>query len=523
MSPVSRGRRSKGTRKSKNKNRSQGRPAPAGSQVRQSLLPERGDFSPSALASLLDAGNRRSWPWWEASHDEVLAAAAALTDCDGPEDLEQATAELIGDRLWQRLQTEVAGHDYLGWMSRLIDVIDERRAESGAWLLAHGLAAICPQPHRDRLLTVIGQDRGEAHPAAPSWLALVPQLRVDGDPQVVVDGYGGRYGVMVDLARPGAAARTYLIDVDLCLPFVSPPSGWHADSGSAVAAWRAQVGPSADAAVRPQPVGGELLVQLLPRDLDVIGPTLMGNERRDQLAEFFRMRRVVEQVRSSLGLDDALPSPIAEEAVRSRVDDFVAWCADRDVAVPGGGRRWRGGLRGPGTWPGGSTTDLPARFPRGGGRRQGGPRWALLCPQVPMAGAGSGRRMTPERTVDEAAELTVEQAADLAGRCRVVKAAPRLAEWVASHRPQVTPGGALRPAEVPAAARALGIRGVGRVRRAADVPDLHRAWLMAAAANLISVEARSAGGGPALARGRRPRPRRCWPPGWTACGRSVPR
>ncbi len=111
--------------------------------------------------------------------------------------------------------------------------------------------------------------------------------------------------------------------------------------------------------------------------------------------------------------------------------------------------------------------------------------------------------MTPERTVDEAAELTVEQAADLAGRCRVVKAAMRLAEWAASHRPQVTPGGALRPAEVPAAAKALGIRGVGRVRRAADVPDLHRAWLMAAAANLISVEARSAGGGPALG---------SWPP-----------
>ncbi len=331
MSPVSRGRRAKGTKKAKN--RAKARPAPAGSQVKQSVLPDRGDFSPNALASLLDASTRRGWPWWEASHDEVLASAAALTDCDGPEDLEQATAELIGDQLWQRLQTEVAGHDYLGWMSGLIDVIGERRAESGAWLLAYGLAAICPQPHRDRLLTVIGQGRGEARSVAPPWLPLVPQLRVDGDPQVVVDGYGGRYGLMVDLARPGAAARTYLIDLDLCLPFVSPPSGWHADSGSAVAAWRAQVGPSADA-VRPQPAGGELLVQLLPRDLDDIGPTLIGNESRDQLAEFFRMRRVVEQVRSSLGLDDALPPPIAEKAVRSRVDDFLAWCADRDGAVP---------------------------------------------------------------------------------------------------------------------------------------------------------------------------------------------
>ncbi|MFZ0161526.1 MAG: hypothetical protein WAL50_21045 [Kineosporiaceae bacterium] len=296
-------------------------------------MPDRGDFSPNALAALLGAGARRSWPWWDASHDEVLASAEALTDCAGPEDLERATAELIGDHLWQRLQTEVAGHNYLEWVSRLIDVIEARRAESGAWLLAHGLAAICPQPHRDRLLTVIGHGRGEACSVAPLWLPLVPQLRVDGDPQVVVDGYGVRYGLMVDLARPGKAARTYLIDLDLCLRFVSPPSGWHADLDSALAAWRAQVGPSADG-VRPQPAGGELLVQLLPRDLEYIGPTLMGNERRDQLAEFFRMRRVVELVRSSLGLDDTRPPPIADEAVRSRVDDFLAWCADRDVAVP---------------------------------------------------------------------------------------------------------------------------------------------------------------------------------------------
>ncbi len=102
-----------------------------------------------------------------------------------------------------------------------------------------------------------------------------------------------------------------------------------------------------------------------------------------------------------------------------------------------------------------------------------------------------------------AAERTVGEAAELAGTCQVVDQAMRLADWAARHRPQVTPGGALRPAEVPAAARALGMRGVSWVRRAADVPDLHRAWLMAAAANLISIEAGSASRGPMLA---------SWPP-----------
>jgi hypothetical protein len=70
----------------------------------------------------------------------------------------------------------------------------------------------------------------------------------------------------------------------------------------------------------------------------------------------------------------------------------------------------------------------------------------------------------------------------------VVVAAVRLSEWVGGDGVPVTPGGSLRPADVTAAAAALGIIRRGKVRRAADVPEVHRPWLVAVAAGLITVE-----------------------------------
>src|SRR4051812_30565864 len=65
--------------------------------------------------------------------------------------------------------------------------------------------------------------------------------------------------------------------------------------------------------------------------------------------------------------------------------------------------------------------------------------------------------------------------------------AARLAAWVGAQGRPVTPGGALRPSEVPEAGRAVGVRTKAKVRRAADVPDVHRPWLAAVAAGMITV------------------------------------
>lgn len=81
----------------------------------------------------------------------------------------------------------------------------------------------------------------------------------------------------------------------------------------------------------------------------------------------------------------------------------------------------------------------------------------------------------------------------------MVVAAVRLSEWVGENGVPVTPGGSLRPADVTTAAAALGIIRRGKVRRAADVPEVHRPWLVAVAAGLIAVEGNRAVQGGRLA------------------------
>lgn len=81
---------------------------------------------------------------------------------------------------------------------------------------------------------------------------------------------------------------------------------------------------------------------------------------------------------------------------------------------------------------------------------------------------------------------TVTTEADAARRCVAVEQARCLASWVGTGRP-VTTTGVLRRADVPAAARVLGISAPSRVRSAGDVIALHRAWTAAVGAGLIAI------------------------------------
>lgn len=69
----------------------------------------------------------------------------------------------------------------------------------------------------------------------------------------------------------------------------------------------------------------------------------------------------------------------------------------------------------------------------------------------------------------------------------VLETAVRLAEWVGEDGVRVTAAGALRPADVAEAARAVDASAPAKVRRAADVPEVHRPWLVAIGAGLIAV------------------------------------
>jgi hypothetical protein len=84
----------------------------------------------------------------------------------------------------------------------------------------------------------------------------------------------------------------------------------------------------------------------------------------------------------------------------------------------------------------------------------------------------------------------------LAGESAVVRRAVALASWLADSGPRPLTGReVLRKPDVPAVAAVIGVEAPRSLRSAADVPDLHRAWLLALAAGLVAVT-----GGKAVAR-----------------------
>jgi hypothetical protein len=83
--------------------------------------------------------------------------------------------------------------------------------------------------------------------------------------------------------------------------------------------------------------------------------------------------------------------------------------------------------------------------------------------------------------------LGVEAAAAIARQCGLTVSARSLASWTGPQGRRVTPSGALSPADVPAAAEVLGFPVKPPVRRAADVPQVHRGWLMALGSGLVRV------------------------------------
>ncbi len=76
--------------------------------------------------------------------------------------------------------------------------------------------------------------------------------------------------------------------------------------------------------------------------------------------------------------------------------------------------------------------------------------------------------------------------ASAARRCEALNRAHRLATWVGEGRP-VTPKHVLRPRDVPAAARVLGVLASSRINTAASVPALRRPWNVTLAIDFLRI------------------------------------
>ncbi|SRR6266487_744721 len=312
MSPVSRKRKPKKTRKSRPPLRS-GRPA--------------GWPKPVAAA------------WWPERIGDVLAGAGGLLDAGGPRELEQATAELIGGVLHRALAEETMGFALQAWLGALVDDAGER-ASLENWYLLHGVAAIAPEA-----LAVSarhGIERLGAHGlTGPEWLAWMSGVAPTGEVHVLRDAYGSRFGVVMacgypDAAPSGAGDHVYLLDVDACSCVVDVvDAAVHEDLAAASEAWRAAVGIPAASAM-PGPVDAALLADLLPRT-GRAEHGVIGGESRRRMDNYYRMLRRGDDLAAALA---AAGRPLPAETrwmhearhgvpIDTYVGDFLAWYAAR--------------------------------------------------------------------------------------------------------------------------------------------------------------------------------------------------
>jgi len=82
----------------------------------------------------------------------------------------------------------------------------------------------------------------------------------------------------------------------------------------------------------------------------------------------------------------------------------------------------------------------------------------------------------------------VDEAAQLAEECAIIRQAVALAGWVGPEGKALTRAGVLRKLAVPAACTAIGIRAPERFRSAADVLGLHRPWTAALAFGVLAID-----------------------------------
>lgn len=307
MSPVSRGRKPKKNKNKKAKNRpSHFRPQPRPG-------------------------------WFDQATAAVLDGAATLTSATSPRELQQRTAELVGEQLHWALHDVGMGLDFTRWFIELVAATDRARLTADGDervrldLLLHGLAAIAPFTG-EGVVEVIGKPRPADGDGVPPWAYDTRAVEATGDVVRLLDTYGTRFGVIATYRYPGEAdTSAYLFDIASDWTPVLAGGGVYDDTAQAEAAWRAAVGESADAAVsRPVETGADLACLVdFARDL-------MGDESRAVMNEYFRVEHRILKLALALeerGID--LPDPVYFRGDHlSMAGEFTDWHVQRFGVAP---------------------------------------------------------------------------------------------------------------------------------------------------------------------------------------------
>ena len=304
------------------------------------------------------AGGAQPSPWWDESHQRILAAARALTWPSRLVDLETQACRIVGDEFYERLNDESSGMHPSQWLTTLAEETGTALRESVAdgagdwrqlWALLCGLALTVPpgDPQnetvklaretfpdiKDPYETVLAETAQAAKLLADRGLAAGLEhpgdgSRPAGDPLLACDTYGTRFLLVAPFGYDEEVDHWYAWDVDTCWILNVVGAGVFESARDALAEWQHAVGPAAGTALSP--CAPEMTAGLLAACLQT-GPMsdmLEGSEPRELIREYYRLRRRARALVSFTGApataassDAHDPEPVSEA--------FLSWYAAR--------------------------------------------------------------------------------------------------------------------------------------------------------------------------------------------------
>jgi hypothetical protein len=193
------------------------------------------------------AGGAEPSPWWDESHESILAAARAIEWPTRLVDLETQACRIVGDGFYERLNSRMTGLHPSQWLCALVEKtgVALRASVAGGtddwqrlWALLCGLALITPPPDTESETAKLAREHfpdikdpyevalAEADVAASRLagrgLASSIEYPADGchatgEPLVAHDVYGSRFLLVAPFGYGKEAPdHWYAWDIDLC-------------------------------------------------------------------------------------------------------------------------------------------------------------------------------------------------------------------------------------------------------------------------------------------------------------------
>ena len=312
------------------------------------------------------AGGAEPEPWWDESYQRILAAARALTWPSRLVDLETQACQIVGDEFYERLNSPLTGLHPFQWLRALAEETGAALRASVAggtgdwrqlWALLCGLTLTAPPGDsesetaklaratfpdiKDPYVTALAEAGKAAKLLADRGLASgigypADGSRAAGDPLVACDTYGSRFLLVAPFGYEGEAPdHWYAWDIDSCWILTVVGAGVFGAAQDALAEWQHAVGPAAGTALSPS--APETTARLLASCLETgpLSDMLEGDEPRELIREYYRLRRRARALTGSVG------ATAASAAAPSGGDDpgpvreaFLGWYAARHDDVP---------------------------------------------------------------------------------------------------------------------------------------------------------------------------------------------